>query len=437
MSDSHSFKIKDDEYDECEQEHGSPCTSGGLHMPNSHSLQAFASRVKRLRYYSQCAPETTRSELRTGENIGVNAAMYLPQTNNNSNNNSSNNVIKVRRANSCPEMKKNYPLTSTTEVKVTLDESDELSAESNATPVPANGIDITTTCSSTVATQTLDLWPMPYEHLFLGIFPLMETSELKPSPAPSPAPNYYTDKKFSPYETLDKYIEQASKTQELSQVGKLTPLRETSETKALKEQLKLLHIQLQYERHRREVHAIRNRRLLGESRSNRALEEHNAALRDQLGLLQREIESLHGQLKAKQSRAEIREIELREKVNYWHDQCIVATEENGALRDRAEQATRDLAERTREAKEAQDRCGKVEAKLFEAEREMAEAIAQAKDAQRYADELKKTRVDLLLAGELNQRYRDRMATIGAGDNDAGAEQRRLLAAAYQEEVIKM
>jgi hypothetical protein len=46
----------------------------------------------------------------------------------------------------------------------------------------------------------------------------------------------------------------------------------------VKEQLTLLNIQLQFERHRREAHAERNRRLLGKSRTNRALEEHNSAL---------------------------------------------------------------------------------------------------------------------------------------------------------------
>ena len=51
-----------------------------------------------------------------------------------------------------------------------------------------------------------------------------------------------------------------------------------SELKSVKEQLTLLNIQLQFERHRREALADRNRRLLGKSRSNRALEEHNSAL---------------------------------------------------------------------------------------------------------------------------------------------------------------
>jgi tuberous sclerosis protein 1 len=51
-----------------------------------------------------------------------------------------------------------------------------------------------------------------------------------------------------------------------------------AESRSVKEQLTLLNIQLQFERHRREAHAERNRRLLGKSRTNRALEEHNSAL---------------------------------------------------------------------------------------------------------------------------------------------------------------
>jgi tuberous sclerosis protein 1 len=50
------------------------------------------------------------------------------------------------------------------------------------------------------------------------------------------------------------------------------------EIRSLKGQLHLLQLQLQFERNRREVHAERNRRLAGKSRSNRALEEHNVAL---------------------------------------------------------------------------------------------------------------------------------------------------------------
>lgn len=42
--------------------------------------------------------------------------------------------------------------------------------------------------------------------------------------------------------------------------------------------MKLLRVQIQFEEHRREIHAERNRRLLGRSRRNKTLEEHNSAL---------------------------------------------------------------------------------------------------------------------------------------------------------------
>lgn len=51
-----------------------------------------------------------------------------------------------------------------------------------------------------------------------------------------------------------------------------------TEEMKLREQIMLLNIQLQFERQRREVHAERNRRLLGRSRNNRALEEVKTAL---------------------------------------------------------------------------------------------------------------------------------------------------------------
>lgn len=39
---------------------------------------------------------------------------------------------------------------------------------------------------------------MPYEHLFLDIFPSLESSEIKYSPAPSPAPLNIQQEKYSP-----------------------------------------------------------------------------------------------------------------------------------------------------------------------------------------------------------------------------------------------
>ena len=57
-------------------------------------------------------------------------------------------------------------------------------------------------------------------------------------------------------------------------------------------QVLLLHSQLQFERHRREVHAERNRRLLANAKGMRFLEEENHTLRLQLVQAQNEMAAL-------------------------------------------------------------------------------------------------------------------------------------------------
>lgn len=119
------------------------------------------------------------------------------------------------------------------------------------------------------ATQTDVFWPMPYEHLFLNIFPSLkeESMEIKPSPAPSPAPvlsQAVEQYKPSLYDILDKYIEKCVAT--------------ADNNNALREQVQLIHQQFLFERHRRETHAYRNRRLLSDAKSTRLLEEYNSAL---------------------------------------------------------------------------------------------------------------------------------------------------------------
>ena len=68
-----------------------------------------------------------------------------------------------------------------------------------------------------------------------------------------------------------------------------------------------------YERHRRETLGIRNRRLLGKTKSSRILEEANTALKDQLLMRQSEIITLRDQLE--QVRREKHEVEDERAAN--------------------------------------------------------------------------------------------------------------------------
>jgi hypothetical protein len=213
-----------DDYEECQQESGS-CTSGGLHMPTGHSMREFARRVhQRQRFYSQCTPDSKglgSLGFSTGSSPGEGSTFPLQ--------------VRVRRANSCPEMKKGPVLPGaeanidkTLEEKEELEESDGIiiSVGDHEQLHAVNGRgkenghiceepDLETSVKQTASasTQTVDNWnPPPYEHLFEVAFPLVEqytqsqNGEVKPSPA---ALSQHTDlfPRYSPYAMLDKYIE--------------------------------------------------------------------------------------------------------------------------------------------------------------------------------------------------------------------------------------
>ncbi|XP_010171090.1 hamartin isoform X2 [Antrostomus carolinensis] len=117
----------------------------------------------------------------------------------------------------------------------------------------------------------------------------------------------------SPVEVLDRLIQQGadahtkelnklslpSKSADWTHFGGSPP---SDEIHTLRNQLLLLHNQLLYERFKRQQHALRNRRLLRKVIKATALEEHNAAMKDQLKLQEEEIQALKLSLQKEQAR---------------------------------------------------------------------------------------------------------------------------------------
>ena len=158
----------------------SPCR-GGLHMPDTKSLIAFATRVKRLRFYSQCEDTNSKG--------------------------------KVKRSLSCPNI----------EEKIN---------------------------EETEQAQTQEASRPAYEHLFEAIVDVWGAE----------------DSTNSPHVLLDECVKKAAS---LHGVNHQTEAR-------LKAQVELLHNQLLFERHRREAHTLRNRRLANKARKAQACEEQNS-----------------------------------------------------------------------------------------------------------------------------------------------------------------
>lgn len=190
-----------DEYDECQP----PCTTGGLHMPSSRSMLDLIRRSlqHRQRFYSQCAPESTPiSEFSTGSSPSE--SFFPPMQD------------RVRRANSCPEMKKGSSVMETNKVSVTLDEKEEIIEEQvkmmngsfkNEESIPVEEEEHSSLKMVSISTQTTDLWtPTPYEHLFYGILPPLEShEEYKTESAPCPVSTLQSVS--LPYGLMDKCVE--------------------------------------------------------------------------------------------------------------------------------------------------------------------------------------------------------------------------------------
>ena len=127
--------------------------------------------------------------------------------------------------------------------------------------------------STHVSVQTDEFLVTPYEHLFPFVLPQWLSSETKNSNGNGGNAKHVKDED-TPYEILDRYVQAAydKNTAENSETSK------GMTDQVLKNEIALLHNQLLYERHRREVLGLRNRRLLGKTKSSRVLEEQNISL---------------------------------------------------------------------------------------------------------------------------------------------------------------
>ncbi|CAH1390368.1 unnamed protein product [Nezara viridula] len=328
---------------------------GGLLWPECRSVNNFA---RRLRCYSQC--QETLHLLSLKASCG----------------NSSKDSKKkyLRRTVSCPE--------------ILLDvEAEVLSQKEEKKFVNSE-------------TQTDPLQPLLYEHLLLSILNPVEPIQQRSAPPDVTSPPIFRDD--HPKGPLELYLEV---TKEQLKEKHSKPGVDNSEVKQLKDQLVLLTLQLQFERHRREVHAERNRRLLGRYRENRVLEEHNSALRDQVQLLQRETEMLHKNLERFRNEAKEEEEQHQRSVAFWEEQ-------NASLRNRLKEATElvkqlkeDLKEDRRKRETIAKGYAELESEVFDLRNMKKDAILAVQRAAEMKAELANLQHHLVSAGELELRLK--------------------------------
>ncbi|XP_056275054.1 TSC complex subunit 1a isoform X2 [Pseudoliparis swirei] len=131
------------------------------------------------------------------------------------------------------------------------------------------------------------------------------------------------------------------------------------ELQSLRSQLLLVHSQLQYERFKRQQHAVRNRRLLRRVINGTALEEHAVAMKGQLSVQDEEIRSLKSSLQD----------EHRRHTHLQHDAHTHTTQlhtHNQLLLLQQQDEQRDKLRLKSELQECQNRLRDLEAELQKA-----------------------------------------------------------------------
>eukprot|EP00057_Strongylocentrotus_purpuratus_P008713 XP_011663187.1 PREDICTED: hamartin isoform X1 [Strongylocentrotus purpuratus] len=225
---------------------------------------------------------------------------------------------------------------------------------------------------------------------------------------------------FSPAEMLDRHISMSDEVhdKELSRLP-LTSQKSVNwthyggsppadEINLLKGQLQLLHNQLLYERHKREVHAGRNRRLLGKTHKAKAYEELNSAMKDQLRLQENEIVRLSAEIN--QVRQENRQlsIECHHKDKTYQQDVQKLESEKVHLMECKEELNKLLVTHRLEVEKVKKDLKISNSSLFDIEQDLASTRADIATNKHLKDEIKRLNKEILLLGETNIKYKEKL-----------------------------
>ncbi|XP_022179521.1 hamartin isoform X3 [Myzus persicae] len=398
----------DEDIIECDQQsNGSPCQTyeGGLHMPDSTSLKEFVMSVRtRRRYHSQCTPEKTINV--TGQSTDS-SPKKGPEF----------SLLSVRRANSCPEIKKTNgssissgtsPLQEETEEDHHGDGINISNGHVTSLPKKKSKNDINITKVQTVSTQTEHI--LPYEHLFYSIFPAYNNDPHNSAKNPQ---NIFNNQEDESLCLIEKYVRTSAIV-----LNHRHTAQSSDDVKLLQDQIALLTLQLQFERNRREVHAERNRRLLGKSRSSRAVDEHNSALKDQVLKLQVEIED--GTLGFEKLRQDsLKQIkDLKERVSHWQTECSKYQEETKEAKNKCLSLEQLYNGERLKTAEVTKQLSETKAELFNTLSELTIVQATANISKELKNTVINLQRELVMRGEMQSQQRDVVSHVNALRYDA-------------------
>ncbi|XP_053138068.1 hamartin isoform X2 [Hemicordylus capensis] len=266
--------------------------------------------------------------------------------------------------------------------------------------------------------------PSHYEHLFEMAWPKTacllaskKTEELLKRAVGSQDEDGFSF--TSPLEVLDRLIQHGadahskelnklplpSKSADWTHFGGSPP---SDEIHTLRNQLHLLHNQLLYERFKRQQHALRNRRLLRKVIRAAALEEHNAAMKDQLRLQEKDIQCLKLSLQKEQARNRRSQEEHDSVVAQLHSQIRQLQHEREEYYNQSQELKTKLEDCCNMVAALRLQLKKASNKVCHAElllSQMSQKLSNSESVQQQMEFLNR---QLLVLGEVNELYLEQL-----------------------------
>ncbi|CAO2598425.1 Tsc1 [Lemmus lemmus] len=266
--------------------------------------------------------------------------------------------------------------------------------------------------------------PPPYDHLFEVALPKTachfvskKTEELLKKVKGNPEEDCVPS--TSPMEVLDRLIEQGadahnkelsklslpSKSVDWTHFGGSPP---SDEIRTLRDQLLLLHNQLLYERFKRQQHALRNRRLLRKVIRAAALEEHNAAMKDQLKLQEEDIKMWKVSLQKEQTRYSQLQEQHDTMVTQLHSQIRQLQHDREEFYNQSQELQTKLEECRNMIAELRAELKKANYKVCHTELLLSQVSQKLSNSESVQQQMEFLNRQLLVLGEVNELYLEQL-----------------------------
>lgn len=206
---------------------------------------------------------------------------------------------------------------------------------------------------------------------------------------------------ISPHLLLDQYIEASIKKQSPNDAGSHRTV-----------ELHLLYLQLQYERYRREVHAERNRRLLGKSRDNAALKMDNDKLRYQTDRLSKELNEMTGTLNDAKIKLNAKQQEYFQECERHQNEIHAEQTKSKELQMELISVKQTLTQQTEQTRDLSASLEAAQAEIFDLKNLLRQCQDQADAGIKCKEELQRMYSKEVLMGELQIKLNEKMIELG-------------------------